>query len=222
MSPAACIVIPTFNGARRLPVVLAALATQDAPTDLFEVVVVDNASTDDTAQIANLCPPAEMLKARGVALRCIKEPRAGATYARIAGLRAACSELVCFLDDDNIPDSDYVRTGVGAFTDPSVGLVISSVRPSWERTPPAAALRRQHLFAVNEYLGSRPVDFGASPSISPTISAGMWVKREAFLVSVPCDQPERLLPDRTGNSLACGGDIATAGPSSPTGGRHRP
>jgi glycosyltransferase involved in cell wall biosynthesis len=148
-----------------------------------------------------------MLKARGVPYCCVSEPRAGATYARIAGLRAACAELVCFLDDDNIPDSDYVRTGVGAFADSSVGLVISSVRPSWERTPPPAARRRQHLFAVNDYLGSSPVDFGGSSSISPTISAGMWVRRETFLASVPCDQPESLLPDRTGNSLVCGGDI---------------
>jgi glycosyltransferase involved in cell wall biosynthesis len=52
MSQPACIVIPTFNGARRLPLVLDALATQDAPTGLFEVVVVDNASTDETAKIA--------------------------------------------------------------------------------------------------------------------------------------------------------------------------
>jgi glycosyltransferase involved in cell wall biosynthesis len=207
MPPAVCIVIPTFNGAQRLPLVLDALAMQDAPRGLFEVVVVDNASTDDTLRIANHCSAAETLKARGIPYRCLSEPRAGATYARIAGLRNASSDLVCFLDDDNIPDFDYVKTGAEAFADPSVGLVISSVRPSWERMPPPAALRRQHLFAVNEYLGSNRVDFGGSPSISPTISAGMWVRRDAFLASVPCDQPERLLPDRIGNSLACSGDI---------------
>jgi glycosyltransferase involved in cell wall biosynthesis len=52
MRPRASVVIPTFNGAQRLPRVLAALAAQNADDESFEVIVVDNASTDDTAKVA--------------------------------------------------------------------------------------------------------------------------------------------------------------------------
>lgn len=203
----ASVVIPTFNGATRLPLVFDALADQTAPAGTFEVVVVDNASTDGTTQVANEHPSAERLRARGFRCCTVCEPRQGLTHARIAGLSAASSELVCFLDDDNIPDPEYLKNGIELFSDQSIGLAVSSVRPRWEGAPPSSILRRQHLLAVNQYMGSKLVDFDALALIAPTIGAGMWVRRSAFLAAIPFDQPERLLPDRVGKSLACGGDL---------------
>lgn len=203
----ASVVIPTFNGAARLPLVFDALAIQTAPTGTFEVVVVDNASTDDTAQVANEHPTAERLRARGFPCRVVREPRQGLTHARIAGLTAASSELVCFLDDDNLPDPDYLKNGVELFEDLAIGLVVSSICPRWERKPPSSVLRRQHLLAVNEYMGSKPADFDQPASIAPTVGAGMWVRRSALLSAILRDPPDRLLLDRIGDSLACGGDL---------------
>ena len=113
----ASVVIPTFNGAVRLPRVLAALAAQTAADGSFEVVVVDNASTDDTGVVAREDVAAGRLRDRGVEVRVIAEPRQGLTLARIAGVKGARSDAVCFLDDDNLPDPDYVENGIAAFTD---------------------------------------------------------------------------------------------------------
>src|SRR5438552_18835729 len=92
------VVIPTYNGAGRLPVPLRALASQEGAAGPFEVVVVDNASTDGTAEAAR--GHAAALAARGAELRVVGEPRPGATFARLRGAREARGELVGFLDDD--------------------------------------------------------------------------------------------------------------------------
>jgi cellulose synthase/poly-beta-1,6-N-acetylglucosamine synthase-like glycosyltransferase len=54
MLPQVTVAIPTYNGARRLPLMLRNLTAQDAVDGSFEVVVVDNNSTDDTAAVVCL------------------------------------------------------------------------------------------------------------------------------------------------------------------------
>jgi len=205
--PSAGVVIPTFNGAERLPKVLAALAMQSTPDRSFEVVLVDNASTDGTASVAELDPSTRRLRERGIQVRVIAEPNQGLIHARIAGVKGTRADVVCFLDDDNIPDRDFVANGIPLFSQGSLGLAISSVRPSWEVLPPPSVERRKHLLAVNDYLGDQVLDFGATATPAPTIGAGMWVRRSAFISAVPCDQPELLLPGRVGRRLASGEDI---------------
>ena len=205
--PRVSVVIPTFNGAVRLPRVLAALAAQTAADGSFEVVVVDNASTDDTGVVAREDVAAGRLRDRGVEVRVIAEPRQGTTYARICGVLESKSDLVCFLDDDNIPEREYIAHGLVVFEDPSVDLVVSRIFPRWEIAPPPSIIRRQHLYAVNEYLGDAAIDWGAEGTIVPTITAGMWVRREAFLKAIPCDRIDLLVAGRVGSQLFCGEDI---------------
>jgi glycosyltransferase involved in cell wall biosynthesis len=205
--PRASIVIPTFNGAGRLPRVLAALAGQTAADGSFEVVVVDNASNDDTAVVAEQDRSTRRLRDRGIEVRVIAEPRQGLTYARITGINGARTDAVCFLDDDNVPDVDYVANGIAVFEEPTLGLAISNVRPLWATDPPPSIERRKHLLAVNDFMGAEVVDFGAAATPAPTIGAGLWIRRSIFLAAVPCDHPELLLPDRIGRQLASGGDI---------------
>jgi glycosyltransferase involved in cell wall biosynthesis len=204
-APMVSVVIPTFNGAARLPGVLTALAEQDAPGVSFEVIVVDNASTDETGSVIERDPAAAVMASRGIVSRTVHEPRQGLTYARICGVLAARGELVCFLDDDNIPDSDYIANGPPVFRDRVVGLAVSQVRPDWEIEPPASIYRRRHLLAVNDYNGDEPITF--TNPIAPTIGAGLWVRREAFLKAVPWQQPHTLIADRLGRGLCGGGDI---------------
>ncbi len=205
--PRASVVIPTFNGAERLPRVLAALAEQTAEDGSFEVVVVDNASTDATAAVAQQDASVQRLRGRDVEVRVVAEPRHGTTPARIRGVLESSSELVCFLDDDNIPEPEYVATGLLVFDDPSVALAVSRVLPRWEIAPPPSIIRRQHLYAVNDYLGDSFADWGAEGTIVPTITAGMWVRRHAFLEAIPCDRIDLLLAGRVGRQLFCGEDI---------------
>ncbi len=99
------IVICTYNGATLLPDTLASIAAleNDSGRD-WELIVVDNASTDDTARVAReSCPP--QIRDR---LTVLSEPRLGVVFARLKGLYNARYDIVSFIDDDNRPCTDWL------------------------------------------------------------------------------------------------------------------
>jgi glucosyl-dolichyl phosphate glucuronosyltransferase len=90
------VVICTYNRCEMLRITLASLTRQTVAPDRFEVIVVDNASTDGT--------PAVVREAQGAfpehTIRYIHEPQPGASVARNTGLANAVAPLVAFTDDD--------------------------------------------------------------------------------------------------------------------------
>jgi glycosyltransferase involved in cell wall biosynthesis len=98
MSNAVSVVICSHNGASRIEPVLGALQTQsDTERFSYEVVLVDNASTDDLESRARA-----FWGSSKASLVIIQENRAGLSYARETGIDAAQYPLICFVDDDNI------------------------------------------------------------------------------------------------------------------------
>lgn len=100
--PLVSVIIATYNRAYILSECLESLACQTAAPDLFEVIVVDNNSTDNTAEVvasfADKVPN----------LRLIKEPSQGLGHARNAGMAAAQGVWVASLDSDAKADKDWV------------------------------------------------------------------------------------------------------------------
>jgi glucosyl-dolichyl phosphate glucuronosyltransferase len=99
----------------------------------FEVIVVDNASSDDTATaVARLIrdhPDRE--------LRYVAESRLGLHHARHAGARAARSDLLLYLDDDAEAEYGWVRAYVEAFADhPEMVAAGGPLLLRWESPPP--------------------------------------------------------------------------------------
>lgn len=207
-APSTTVVIPTYNGARRVGQVLDALLLQDARPASFEVIVVDNNSNDGTSDIVEHHESTQNLRDRGTPCRVVQEPQQGLSFARICGITQARGRYVCFLDDDTLPDRGYVRTGTETFdADDAIGLLVSRLRPRYESKVPPSIARREHLFAINRKMGDAVVDFGAVASLAPTLGGGLWVRRSAFLSAVPWNKPELLLRDRVGNKLISGNDI---------------
>jgi glycosyltransferase involved in cell wall biosynthesis len=95
------VVIPTYNRRARLERVLAALEKQTGVSGDFEVVVVDDGSSDGSS---------EWLATRraSYALRSLKLPNGGPARARNAGIDAAAGEIVLFIDDDVEPTPSLV------------------------------------------------------------------------------------------------------------------
>ncbi|WP_426750230.1 glycosyltransferase [Myxococcus sp. Y35] len=205
--PGVTMVIPTYNGAARVEAPLQALLAQQAASEHFEVVVVDNNSTDGTARVVEGSAAVAGLRERGVDVRVVHEARQGLLFARLCGVLSARRDVVCFLDDDNVPEPNFVRDGLAQFEVPGLGVVISRLYPRYEVPPPASISRREHLLAINHRLGDARIDFGAEATLAPTIGAGLWLRREAFLEAVPWRTPEQLMPDRLGKRLLSGGDI---------------
>ncbi|PHV34855.1 glycosyl transferase [Janthinobacterium sp. BJB312] len=97
------VIIPLYN---KGPYVEATLASVLAQTHVdWEVLVVDDGSSDDGAQRVLACPDARV--------RLIRQANGGVSRARNRGIAEARGELVCFLDADDLYAPDYLRTQVG-------------------------------------------------------------------------------------------------------------
>ncbi len=129
--PKVSVVVASYNGGRTLLACLESLFRLNYPD--YEVILVDDGSTDDTAQIAKRFP----------ALRCIHQANLGLSAARNAGIAAASGEIVAFTDSDCRADEDwlyylvadwqqddYVGMGGHNFLPPDDSLVASAVMVS--------------------------------------------------------------------------------------------
>jgi GT2 family glycosyltransferase len=115
VTPRVSVVVPARDAARTLPRTLPALAELAPAAD--EIVLVDNASTDDTGrQLAAFA----VGRANVVVLQ---EPRRGASVARNTGARAASGDVVAFTDADCCPRTDWLAGLTAPLADPSVGAV---------------------------------------------------------------------------------------------------
>ncbi len=104
--PTISVVLPARNERRFLPRALRSLVEQDYPLSLVEAVVVDNASTDRTAQVAlNFAHQHPELR-----LLVVREPVPGAARAKNTGALAASGQVLMFLDADSRLERHALRT----------------------------------------------------------------------------------------------------------------
>lgn len=119
------VVIPVLNGAATIGDTLTALLNQRGAPLHREVIVVDNGSTDGTAEIV-----------RPFRAELTYEPVRGASAARNRGLRQARGEVVAFLDADTLPSRRWLTELVAPFADRGVLLVGGQIMDYLPRTPP--------------------------------------------------------------------------------------
>ncbi|MCU0526666.1 MAG: hormogonium polysaccharide biosynthesis glycosyltransferase HpsE [Elainella sp. Prado103] len=193
------VVIPTYNGEQRLPEVLACLRKQTAiGTINWEIVVVDNNSQDDTARVIQSCQAMFPCP-----LRYLKEPRQGLAYARQSGVQAAQSDWVGFIDDDNLPEPDWVSNAYQfAQSHPQAGGIASRIQGDFEEDPPAHYRRIFPFFALTDR-GNHPLRYMSPKKLLPP-GAGLVIRKQAWLAHVP-DQP--CLSGRIGQMMVAGEDI---------------
>jgi len=122
---AVSVVVPTHDRARRCADLLRRLASQSIGADRFEVVVVDDCSSDDTS--AALAALAAEVPYRLVALR--TPANGGPAAARNLGWRAASASVVAFTDDDCEPEDCWLAAGLVAFdAAPALGVAQGRTR----------------------------------------------------------------------------------------------
>jgi cellulose synthase/poly-beta-1,6-N-acetylglucosamine synthase-like glycosyltransferase len=92
------VVIPTLNNASTISLTLSSIFSNEFPRELFEVLVIDNGSSDKTVEIAKKYP-----------VKLFHCPRRGIGPPRNFGVKMAEGEIVCFTDSDCVVERDWLR-----------------------------------------------------------------------------------------------------------------
>jgi glucosyl-dolichyl phosphate glucuronosyltransferase len=124
-------IVCTHNRARRLRAALKSLEEQTLAQHEFEIVVVDNASTDETPAIVRSFM-ANMPNVRSVSESCL-----GLSHARNTGVRATSARYVAFLDDDARAEPTWLESMLRALETSENVAAGGRVLLDWEGPPPA-------------------------------------------------------------------------------------
>lgn len=109
-TPSISIIVSTRNRASPLSKMLHALSVLEMPSqDVAEIVVVDNASTDDTRAVVS-----DFARNSRIAICYVYERRPGLSVARNRGIAAARGNLLLFIDDDCLPAPTWMKSVVRA------------------------------------------------------------------------------------------------------------
>jgi glycosyltransferase involved in cell wall biosynthesis len=126
------VVIATHNRCKYLAKALQALLNQSLQKPLYEVLIVDNASTDETPKVV------ADFKKQVDCIRYIYEATPSANLARNIGWQHARGEIVAYMDDDAIPAFEWLENILKVFykIHPMPGVVGGKVVPLWESERP--------------------------------------------------------------------------------------
>ncbi len=191
------VAVCTYNHAPLLRWTLEGLTRLAIPEGLaWELVVVDNNSTDTTRQTA------EAFAGR-LPLRYVFEPAQGLSHARRRAVRTTASEWLAFVDDDCWLDADWLTEAVRFCREkPMAGAVGGRVRLLWEAPPSLLARQCAGSLAQQDH-GDIPLPM-PSEGYTYLVGAGLVVRRAALAASGWLET--RYLPDRCGRMLGSGGD----------------
>lgn len=128
-TPFISVIIPVLNDSERLEICLNALEQQTYPKDLYEVIVVDNGSTENLEVLVN--------KFTQASFTC--ETQVGSYAARNKGISIARGEVLAFTDSDCIPDPNWLETGVKHLLSvPNCGLVAGKIEMFFKDSNPTS------------------------------------------------------------------------------------
>lgn len=179
------VAICTYNGADDVPEVLDHLSRQEELAHIdWEVLVIDNNSTDGTSEVVR---QHKKHWNRSAPLRVVTEQQKGLAFARQRAVNEAKGHWIAFLDDDNLPSSDWLAAAIHfAEKHPQAGAFGGQIHGQFETEPPISFGLIKGLFAINEqpeeicYSAGRTLTFGAP-------GAGLVVRKEAWVESMPKD-----------------------------------
>lgn len=180
--------------------VLDALDAQTLPKEQWELLLIDNASKEKLANVWDLS-----WHPRG---KIIREDNIGLTSARLRGIKESEGKLLVFVDDDNVPNVDYLANAARLAAEwPMLGAFGASISGEFETPPPDWIVPYLECLAIRELDRDYWCNLGG---ISPALpcGAGLCVRRQVatvYLQKTTSNSIRKLL-GRSGVSLGAGED----------------
>lgn len=192
------IIICTYNGKQKLEETLLAILQLKA-TFSWELLVVDNASTDDTSAFSS-----SLLSKSTIDWQILREDEPGLIKARLCGLRASKYDVLLYCDDDNTLDENYLQIGYELLRQNSIiGALGGCGTPVFEAEKPDWFDKYGHSFAV----GPQAEKDGSIPQYPAELyGAGAFFRKEVLLQFLDKGFKSGL-SGRTGNNLVSGEDV---------------
>jgi len=192
------IIVCCYNSSLRIEETLKYLAAQIVNDITCEIILVDNASTDNTSEVARSVWA--KIQPNDITLNIVSELQPGLSNARLKGISASGFEFLVFCDDDNWLDANYAQNVYKLFTtNLDVGIIggwgtaqfeDESVKPFWFDT-------FYHGYAIGEQAGKEAL-------VDNVYGAGMAI-RKSVLKTITGEYP-MFLNDRKKQELSSGGD----------------
>jgi len=168
------VIVCTFNRSRLLEKAIESIAQSKVPDPIaWEIVVVDNNSTDNTREVVEECAKRHQIK-----IRYLFEPKQGLSIARNFAIRECESVALAFTDDDVLVEPEWLWNLTACLQSGEWAGISGRVVPTWGRPIPrwlstSDIFVRGVLVALD--LGSETVTMTQAP-----IGANMAYRREAF------------------------------------------
>lgn len=177
------VAIPTYNGAARLPQLLERLRSQTGTEHFsWNILVIDNNSTDETSEVFKSYQTNTIESA--IAVNYAFEQRQGAAFARVKAMAIATSKWVGFLDDDVLPDLDWVAAAYEfGETHPQAGAYGGQIHGAFEEAPPENFNRIKSFLAIRERGSTAHLYSPNTLSLPP--SAAWVIRAQAWHENVP-------------------------------------
>lgn len=200
------IIICTHNpNVHLLNEVLDALRSQTLATTSWELLIIDNASDNPIDKSIDVSWHQHT--------QIVHEAKLGLTNARVRGIQESHSELLIFVDDDNLLDNNYLQECLTIANQHSnLGAWGGNLVPRYEVPPPHWFHQYAHLLAIRTIANDKWCNIpewtiGACPS-----GAGMCIRRSVAekYVEICNSDPLRVVLDRTGTCLMGYGDLDMA------------
>ncbi len=168
------IVIATYNNAVSLERTLKSVACQDADKSIWECIVVNNNSTDNTQK----CVTTFAKEHNDINIRLVDESQQGLSYARNRGITESKGQYIAFIDDDETINEGFVSAYIDLFRNHGAFVGSGALKVCYETARP------KWMSHYTEKMIANPLDLGSevitiTRTITPT-GGNMAFNREVF------------------------------------------
>lgn len=166
--PQVSVVVPVYNAETDLPELIDCLKAQTYPADKVEYIIVDNNSSDRTANILQNAAETD-----AIILRPLSQTQIQSSYAaRNTGIRASQSEIIAFTDADCRPDSNWLISLIQPFVKPDVGISVGEIVALPGKTLLEQHAEKQETLSQKHTLANSFCPYGQT--------ANLAIRRQAF------------------------------------------